>query len=77
MAQPIDPDKLRSLPDIAKRLGYNPNYLGQLAAEKRFAAWKIGKTWVTTFEIVEVYAKTVQPAGRPASKTVKKLPRKH
>ena len=72
MAKPLDPDTLRSLADIARLLGYNPNYLGQLAAEQRFAAWKFGKTWVSTVEIVKEYVRGVQPVGRPKGKPASK-----
>ena len=65
MADLIDPDKLRSVAQIAKELGYSPNYFSVLATTKKFKAWHIGNTWASTREIVEEYIKNAPPAGRP------------
>jgi excisionase family DNA binding protein len=67
-AKPIDPDKLRSLADIARELGYHPSYLNRLAAQGHIKAWRIGKAWATTAELVQKYINAVPVGGRSARK---------
>ena len=62
MADPIDPDKLVSLPQVAKEYGYNPAHLSKLASIGKIKAWHIGNTWITTREYIEEY---IQSAPRP------------
>jgi hypothetical protein len=63
MAELIDPDKLVSLPEMAKEYGYNPKYLSRLASEKKIRAWSVGHTWITTRELFEEYVKSAPPPG--------------
>ena len=65
MAELIDPDKLLSVAQIAKKLGYNSMYFTQLASKKRFKAWRIGNTWASTEEIVKEFIQKTPGPGRP------------
>ena len=64
MATPIDPDKLVSLPQVAKDFGYNSAYLSKLAGEGKLKAWHVGNTWITTRELIEAYIRSAPPPGR-------------
>jgi hypothetical protein len=68
MADLIDPDKMLSVAQIAKKLGYSSMYLTHLAADKKFKAWRIGNTWASTVDIVEAFLRTMPPPGRPKTK---------
>ena len=68
MAELVDPEKLVSLPQLAKEFGYNPNYLSNLAAQKKFKAWHIGNSWITTREHLEEYLKNKSTVGRPSKR---------
>lgn len=72
MAELIDPDKLLSVAQIARSLGYNSMYLTQLASQKKFKAWRIGNTWASTIEIVAAYFKTTPGPGRPKNTSTTK-----
>jgi hypothetical protein len=63
MADLIDPEKLKSVAQLATELGYSPNYFANLAAQEKFKAWRIGNTWATTKEIVQEYIRTALPPG--------------
>ena len=76
MAESIDPEKLVSVAQVAKEFGYSPNYFSNLAAEKKFKAWRIGNTWATTREIIESYIKNAPPAGRPKKTSSKRKSKK-
>lgn len=77
MAELVDPEKLASVAQIARELGYSPNYFSELAATKKLKAWRIGNTWATTREIVEEYIRNVPPAGRPPQKLHKSSTKKN
>ena len=68
MADLIDPEKLKSVAQLAGELNYNPQYFAHLAAEKKFQAWRIGNTWASTKEIIQEYIRTAPPSG-PRPKT--------
>lgn len=68
MADLIDPTKLKSVAQLAVELGYNAQYFAQLAAQKKFQAWRIGNTWASTKEIVQEYIRVTPPPG-PRPKT--------
>ena len=68
----IDPDKLRTIPDLAEEFGYHPGYLSRVAKEGGIKAWRYGNTWVTTREIVEAYTMSSPGPGRPKQTKNKK-----
>lgn len=70
MADLIDPTKLKSVAQLAVQLGYSPNYFANLAAEKKFKAWRIGNTWATTEAIVQAYIRSAPPPGPRAKKSI-------
>ena len=72
MAEPIDPDKLKSLADLARDRGYNPQHFTRLAQTGKIRAWHIGNTWITTEEFVEAYIRSAPPPGRRKASVQKK-----
>ena len=71
MADPIDPDKLMSLADLAKRHGYNAQHFTRLAQVGKIQAWHIGNTWITTDDFVKAYIKSAPPPGRRRKSSTK------
>jgi hypothetical protein len=72
MGDPIDPDKLVSLPDLAKEFGYARTHVSKLAATGKIKAWLVGHSWVTTRDLFEQYVRTNPKAGRPKAKPAQK-----
>ncbi|MCK6474051.1 MAG: helix-turn-helix domain-containing protein [Planctomycetes bacterium] len=68
MAELVDPEKLVSLSQVAKKFGFHPKYLCLLAAKGKLKAWRIGNMWVTLPENVKDYVETSSPPGRPPQK---------
>ncbi len=58
-----DKTRLISLPEAAEIYGFSPNYLSNLAKKGRLNANKIGGTWVTTPDDVEIYIQSRQKRG--------------
>ena len=65
MAKAVDPEKLVSLPKLAKEFGYSHTQIKRLVAEKRIEAWLVAGTWLTTREKFRKYVKTKRKPGRP------------
>jgi len=67
----IDPDDLASVADLAKEFGYHGVHFRRMAASKRIRAWRFGKTWVTTRDIIREYLENNPGPGRPPTKKVR------
>jgi len=62
--RPTDKDELISLAEAARRYGFNPRYLSNLAKRGRLKAVKIARNWLTTPGDVEEYIRSRQRRGR-------------
>jgi hypothetical protein len=58
-----DKTRLISLTEAAELYGFNPRYLGELARKGRLKAQKVGYSWVTTSDDMEIFIKSRQKKG--------------
>ena len=72
-AKPIDPEELVSLADLAKEFGYTTKHLSRLATGKKFRAWFVAGSWISTREELQKYVRTNPQAGRPPRKKGRQL----
>lgn len=63
MPEPDDKTRLISLADAAAIYGFDQRYLATLARKGRLNAQKIGNSWVTTPEDMEVFILSRQKRG--------------
>jgi hypothetical protein len=62
-SEETDKTRLISLPEAANLYGFDANYLGTLARKGRLNAQKVGNSWVTTPQDVEMYISSRQKRG--------------
>lgn len=62
--RPTDKDELISLAEAARRYGFNPRYLSNLAKRGRLKAVMIARNWLTTPANMEEYIRSRQRRGK-------------
>ena len=64
-----NPDKLRSVSDVAARLKVTPQYVRRLIGEGKLAASRVGSQWIVREEALEVYIRDynvcIEPDDHP------------
>ena len=63
MSNSDDKTRLISLPEAARMYGFSADYLRNLAQKGRLDADKVGTSWVTTPEKMEIYIQSRQARG--------------